>query len=228
MWMKIIGHRGAMGLAAENSLAAIRKSLEYDIDEVEFDLRMTSDGVIVLHHYPSFKTKSGKRISIVNSTYKEIKKYKPTLTTFDEAMKLINHQVAVLIEVKPGVKTEQIISRVRYYLKHGWKTSDIVMESRDQKVLLQLHKAFPQLKMVVVEHWSGTRAMWKAHQVKTNRITLSRIWLWQGLIWSLNKRGWEIYPYTMNNPEKAKKWSRAGITGIITDHPERFVTKKTR
>lgn len=47
---KIIGHRGAAGLAPENTLRSFRAALEYDVDAVEFDVRQTADGVLVALH----------------------------------------------------------------------------------------------------------------------------------------------------------------------------------
>lgn len=47
---RIIGHRGAAGLAPENTLRSFRTALEYDVDAVEFDVRRTGDGVLVALH----------------------------------------------------------------------------------------------------------------------------------------------------------------------------------
>lgn len=46
------GHRGARGLAPENTLAAFRKALEIGVTTLETDLAMTRDGVLVLAHDP--------------------------------------------------------------------------------------------------------------------------------------------------------------------------------
>lgn len=46
------GHRGARGLAPENTLAAFRKALEIGVSTIETDLAMTRDGVLVLSHDP--------------------------------------------------------------------------------------------------------------------------------------------------------------------------------
>ncbi|MBX3498552.1 MAG: glycerophosphodiester phosphodiesterase [Alphaproteobacteria bacterium] len=46
------GHRGARGLAPENTLAAFRKALEIGVTTIETDLGLTSDGVLVLAHDP--------------------------------------------------------------------------------------------------------------------------------------------------------------------------------
>jgi glycerophosphoryl diester phosphodiesterase len=44
------GHRGARGLAPENSLPAWRKALALGVDTIECDMAITKDGVVVVHH----------------------------------------------------------------------------------------------------------------------------------------------------------------------------------
>lgn len=44
----VIGHRGAAGLAVENTIVAIRKALELGVKIVEVDVRLTSDRKIVV------------------------------------------------------------------------------------------------------------------------------------------------------------------------------------
>src|SRR5436190_1407029 len=46
------GHRGARGLAPENTLAAFARALEIGVTTLETDLAVTKDGVIVLSHDP--------------------------------------------------------------------------------------------------------------------------------------------------------------------------------
>jgi glycerophosphoryl diester phosphodiesterase len=46
------GHRGARGLAPENTLAAFAKALETGVTTLETDLAVTRDGVLVLSHDP--------------------------------------------------------------------------------------------------------------------------------------------------------------------------------
>ena len=46
----IVGHRGAAGLAPENTLAAFRKACELGVDAVELDVFLTADSTIVVHH----------------------------------------------------------------------------------------------------------------------------------------------------------------------------------
>ncbi len=46
----IIGHRGAAGLAPENTLAAFSRACEIGVDAVELDVLLTAEDKIVVHH----------------------------------------------------------------------------------------------------------------------------------------------------------------------------------
>jgi glycerophosphoryl diester phosphodiesterase len=44
------GHRGARGLAPENTLPAFQKALDLGVDTIECDMAITKDDVVVIHH----------------------------------------------------------------------------------------------------------------------------------------------------------------------------------
>ena len=44
------GHRGARGLAPENTLPSFQKALELGVNTLECDMAITRDGVVVVHH----------------------------------------------------------------------------------------------------------------------------------------------------------------------------------
>ena len=44
------GHRGARGLAPENTIVGFTKALSIGVTTLEFDLGMTKDGILVVHH----------------------------------------------------------------------------------------------------------------------------------------------------------------------------------
>ena len=71
----IIGHRGAKGIAPENSLSGFKKAVELGIDGVELDVHLTKDGKLVVVHDMDLKRLTGLRISIEQLTFKELKKY---------------------------------------------------------------------------------------------------------------------------------------------------------
>ncbi|MCH9763593.1 MAG: glycerophosphodiester phosphodiesterase [Gammaproteobacteria bacterium] len=48
--LTVYGHRGARGLAPENTLPAFHEALKQHVDYIDLDVVMTSDGVLVAHH----------------------------------------------------------------------------------------------------------------------------------------------------------------------------------
>jgi glycerophosphoryl diester phosphodiesterase len=57
------GHRGARGLAPENTIVAFTKALSVGVTTLELDLSMTKDGVLVVHHDPWLNTNTTRDAS---------------------------------------------------------------------------------------------------------------------------------------------------------------------
>ncbi len=218
--MKIIGHRGARGLAPENTIAALRKGLEHNVDELEFDLRVTKDKVVVLHHDPFLLDPNGMKLSIKENTYEELKSHKNDLITLEQALELTLNTVPINLEVKPGEPTQVIVQKVKKALAHGWENKNIRFVSFSFKVLEELHKEFPDIQIVVNHTWSGFIATRRARKLNTKRISMNYIWLWSGFISSISKSGYQLSTYALNNPKKAKRWSKQGLYAVITDRPD--------
>ena len=47
---RVMGHRGALALAPENTLAGIRLAASFGVEGVEFDVKLTADGCCVVFH----------------------------------------------------------------------------------------------------------------------------------------------------------------------------------
>lgn len=220
--MKVIGHRGARGLAPENTIASLRKGLEHQVDMLEFDLRVTRDGVAILHHDPVLRDAAKERFSIRQYSYEELKARKPDLPTFEEVLETVGHPVPLYVEVKPGEPVKPIVKIIDAYLAKGWKNEYFLLGSKKQKTLLELHAALPEIEKIVIEPWSGVRATRRARAVGAKRLAMNQLWLWWGFIRAMRRGGWQLYAYTLNNPAKARRWKKHGLAGVVTDFPDRF------
>jgi len=69
----IIGHRGAAGLAPENTLPAFAAGLQHGADLLELDVRRTRDGVLVLMHDETVDRTTNGRGRVADMTLAEIK-----------------------------------------------------------------------------------------------------------------------------------------------------------
>jgi glycerophosphoryl diester phosphodiesterase len=48
--MIIIGHRGAAGLAPENTISAFQRAIDLGVDAIEMDVLLSSDGEVMVYH----------------------------------------------------------------------------------------------------------------------------------------------------------------------------------
>jgi len=87
----IVAHRGLHLDCRENTLAAFAAAVALGVDGVEFDVRQTSDGALVVHHDPKVEN-----IVIAYSAASQLPSYVPTL---DQALDALDG-VSVNVEIK--------------------------------------------------------------------------------------------------------------------------------
>ena len=101
--MLIIGHRGAAGLAPENTLDAMEAGIEAGADILEFDVRLTKDGVLVLvHDFHTMRTHHKASI-ISRTTYDDLMKFSddyPKVTRIEEVLDRYFGVILLNIEIK--------------------------------------------------------------------------------------------------------------------------------
>lgn len=210
--MKIIGHRGAAGLARENTAAAFKTAINLGVDGIEFDVHVTRDAIPVINHDPDI---GGKVIA--DSSYAELLVIKSELLTLPQALALTSN-VQLFVEIKPGVDTAPIVTSLAQT-----DLSRIYILSFDAKVLAACAEALPDAPRYALEKWSTLRLYYKLRRGKTRRAIMRHTSLWGPYI-RLLTRGVveELYTYTLNDPKKAARFARNGLTGVITDFPDRF------
>lgn len=216
--MKIVGHRGARHLAPENTVAALQMALKHGVDEIEIDVRITKDSHVVLAHDPVLKI-DGKTYAVSAHTVEELRVHKPDLTTLAEAIRAVDRKVPLMIEVKPKEPIEPIVSVIERFLSEGWTSEDFMFGSFSQATLRKVHESLPQVQIVVIEAFSAYRAMRRANQVNTKKVSISHHVLWFANVARMRRKNFEVYTWTLNNPRKAHRLKRFGLAGAVTDNP---------
>ena len=114
---QIIAHKGASGLAPENTMASFKKALELGVDQIELDVRHTLDEEIVVFHDQTLdriaRDTLGNQVTgdVHNYTLEEIKQFdvgswfdskfsNERIPTLKEVLDFVNGQCKVLIEIK--------------------------------------------------------------------------------------------------------------------------------
>lgn len=218
--MKIIGHRGARGLAPENTLAAIEAGIAAGADIIEVDVRITKDGIAILNHDPLLA-----QLEVSTNTLDDLRKIKPDLATLADGIQAVNRRIPMVIEVKPGTSPDLVASELRQYLHQGWHDTDFFISSFDFTLLQQLSKLLPGVTPTVLERWSGLRASRRAKKLGTLYICMNQRFLWWGFVRSMARSGYKLSAYTINKPSLAARWAHFGLYGVVTDFPDKFKQK---
>jgi glycerophosphoryl diester phosphodiesterase len=108
----VVAHRGASAMEAENTLPAFESAVVAGADAVEFDVRLTIDGVPVVMHDPDVSRTTDGTGLVRDMTLAEIKRLEirttsgpPTeVPTLAEALAFLSGRAGVDIEIKniPG------------------------------------------------------------------------------------------------------------------------------
>ena len=211
--MKIIGHRGARGIAVENTKASFLSALEAHVDGIEFDLRTCADGNVIVNHDPDING-----LAIAGSTYQALLKSKPDLLTLAETLQIIGDTCQTVIEIKKGADISVVVSE----FKKLELPKNAIVSSFDFAILKAVKAEMPAVKLCVIEKWSGVRGSYRCRKLSTKYLTMNQRWLWFGFIMSMAKSGYKLSAYSLNDPNKAKKWAKHGLYAAVTDRPDLF------
>ena len=93
----VIGHRGAAAVRPENTLPSFEHAIDLGVDALEFDVRITADGVAVVHHDASTARTCGDDLLIERSTIEQLRRL-DAATTFTGAYASAGQTVIPLLD----------------------------------------------------------------------------------------------------------------------------------
>jgi len=223
---RIIGHRGAAGLALENSAESIRAALKHDVDAVEFDIHLTKDKKLIVIHDAHTGRVSPTKVRIKDATLDELRNLPlhngQTLPTLDEIMDIIGSK-PVVIDIKDAGSAAELLQVLKRHPR-----AHVSFASFQHDELRFLHERLPKIPIYVLEHLSPIDIIHSAVNLRAQGIGLNK-WLMNPLTYFFARRyHLELYVYTVNNRFLGLilKKLYPDVT-ICTDHPQRFVDLHT-
>lgn len=235
---RIIGHRGAMGHAPENTLASIRAAKDLGCDWVEVDLMLTMDPVLILHHDDTLdRTTSG--VGLVSETpFSEIRKLDAgtwfsskfkgaAVPTFDELLVALRGlNMGANLEIKPvkgyEVATGDAVARETAAM---WpkELPPPVLSSFSLEALEAAMRVAPELDRAIL--WWNIPDDWRDHHERlgasATHVSVKK--LTEERAAEFRAAGVPFRCYTVNEPEDAERLFSWGCEAIFTDFPDRFL-----
>ena len=113
--LRIGAHRGAMAYAPENTLAAFDKAIEFGTYRIEFDLRRTRDGhLVVIHDAKVDRTTDGEGL-VCDMDLVALQKLRSgveQIPTFAETIDCMDGRSRMLVELKDEDIAEQAVRQI--------------------------------------------------------------------------------------------------------------------
>ncbi len=224
--MKIIAHRGASGLALENTLESIKIALELDVDAIEFDIRKTKDNKLVLLHDDNTGRVADEVLYVHSATLHQLQEIRlhngEKIPTLEEVLKLIDSKKPVVIDIKAKDIYKELVRLLKKYPQ-----DTVSLTGLEHQEMQKVSKLLPTIPFYVQEHFSPFEIIQTAQRLRAKGISLNK-WLVNPLTYYLAKHhNLAVRLYTVNHPFMVRflKTIYPNIE-IFTNYPHKYVQKR--
>ena len=223
----LIGHRGARGLAPENTLLALDVGIAAGCTWLEFDVQLHPSGALfLLHDLTLERTTNGRGLAstcdwhTLHTLDAGQGQHVPTL---DEALDLIDQRVSVNIELKTWDGTAAAVAEcLKTRLAEGWPASRFMVSSFHLPELHEFKQLLPQVPVAVL--LCGVPLDWAACASELQAIALNQSaeFVDARLLADAKARGLAVNVYTVNDADEYTRLAAMGVDGVFTDVPDRL------
>ena len=246
----VIGHRGNRAFAPENTVESFAQAVAAGADAIEFDVRVSADGVAVVHHDPTVERTTDGRGAIERLTFDQLREFDAGANfsldsgqTFPFRGK--GHRIPSLEEVIEAFPTTPLLIEIKTPLaatavriaieKH--KAVERCLVDSFSKDALRIFSGSP----IPYGAASGEVATLMGEVLLGGPITPIR---YKALCVPLSYHGLplpvrrfakvapkydcRVHVWTINSPRVARDLWTAGVNGIITDDPALMLKERSR
>lgn len=251
--LSLQAHRGAAGLAPENTLAAFRMAIELGVDGTEMDLQVTKDGAVVIIHDDSMDRTTDGRGRVGDLTLAEIKRLDAG-AKFSSAFR--GERIPTLREVIDLVKasgTERFRLNLEVKFADGREGEPADLEERVLAVLTETgfldrvitqsfhHPSAAKMKrlapripagLLVGQRWQPADPVAAVRDHRVDYYAPHHSLVTPELLRTLHDAGIPVVTWTVNDPADMRRLIAMGLgalpgDGMISDFPDRLAKLRT-
>ncbi|MCB9079400.1 MAG: glycerophosphodiester phosphodiesterase [Anaerolineaceae bacterium] len=230
----VIAHRGAAGLAPENTQAAIRAGILHKADFIEVDVQRSADGVLIVMHDQTVNRTTDGQGSVVNLTWAEISQFDAgrhfgpeyageTVPRLDSVLEMTQGTSSTLIiEIKEPHLYPGIEPQIAETIQNAQAQDHVTIISFDYESLRKFSALMPSVPLGLVSVYPTTLPQIANHQA-VDIFWLSVI-LDPTLVRRLHHQGYHVWVWTIDNLFIIRLLIWLGVDGITTNRPDLFHT----
>ncbi|WP_296385086.1 glycerophosphodiester phosphodiesterase family protein [Reyranella sp.] len=218
---RVIGHRGAMAYAPENTLASFHEARRRGATWVEIDVKLSADGVPIVMHDASLERTMGIARLVAETPRAELPADVPT---FEQAIACFRELgLGCNVEIKPCEGREAETARVAVEtLRRVWPSalpSPLLSSFKDASLKAAMAAAPEFARALLIgelgEDWEA-----RAQAVGAAGMNVGRRKLTAAAAVAIKRAGHALSVWTVNDPDEARAIVGMGADCIITDAPD--------
>ena len=229
-----IAHRGASGIAPENTFSAFKSAIENGVDAIELDLQGTADNQIVVIHDSTLDRTTDMNGLIKQTTLKKIKQADAgswfdqkfageTIPTLSEVLSFAVDKTISVLEIKDPRITKGVVENVCkldmlnrvIIISFDFSTIEVVrsLEPRiSTGMLIGGHDVSPcPIQLCQTLCSIGSNLLNVSHQLITPEFA-----------YEVRRRGVTLWCWTVDDIDRMRELFSYGVQGITSNHPEIF------
>jgi len=250
----IIAHRGASALAPENTLAAFKKAIDDGAEGIEFDVRLSKDGAVVVFHDATLQRLSDRKNLVSSLTVEELQKidvgswfnrHKPThsndlfsnetIPTLGQLLEFLkDFQGLIYIELKcRESEVEKLAKAVCELIADSPLLPNIIVKSFQLETIPHIRRLCPKVKTaalfapkIMTLLRKEKRLVNIAYELGADMISVHFSLATRKLMKKAEKRALPVTIWTADNPLWIKRAVDLGLFAVITNNPARLLAKR--
>ncbi len=219
-----IAHRGASAYELENSLKAIYKAFEFEVDFIEMDIQSSSDGRLVIFHDHNLDRCTNTNGPIINRTFDELKSRVrlnngekiPSLTEICEILE--QHGIPGIFELKNDNTAIRAYKEISAVLS----TRDFVIGSFFHKQLLELKDEYPVARTCAMLECYPIELKSYLERLKVDYVALGFESTNEEMITEIKSAKVKSLVWTLNEEKDIQDAISLNVDGIISNYPDRI------
>ena len=222
----IIAHRGAAGVAPENTLASIEAALEQGADFVEIDVQESADDVVVVIHDSDLMKVASTDLKVWDATLEGLGQidigswFAPEFAdqrvpTLRQVLETARGRAKVTIELKYYGHDKQLEQRVIDLVEDMGMDDQVVVMSLKYGAVEKMRQLRPDWTIGLLT----ATAVGDLTSLDADFLAVSSGLATRGFIRRARDRGKEVWVWTVNDPVQMFRMINLGVDGVITDQP---------
>lgn len=243
----VMGHRGARGLAPENTMAGFQRAVELGVP-FELDTMLCASGELVVIHDWELDRLAGVEGRVAATSWSELAALDvgshfsaeftgERIPLLSDVLREVTPHVLVNIEVKADRYTDNAVvadKLVALIEALGVKDrvfvtsfSPLLLEAvrlRDPNLLRgQIYRGFSAYEDNSFAEKLVLSKLLFNRKAQPDMLMMDHERARPRYVRKMKRRGYRVFTWTVNDPERAAELIAMGVDGLITDHPDRLL-----